>query len=128
MQGAYRAAPKAARAEESVRSTSTGRRDRGTGARIDHWRRVVRPRVIRDVLAGTDSLRWSPLLLEVLMQELYVDDEIAQILGTAPRRLPRREYAQAVAVALVLRHSWRPDDFDYILERLGLIDAIPPSQ
>ncbi len=62
------------------------------------------------------------------MQEFYVDDEITQALGTAPRQLPRRRYAQAVAVALVLRHSWRADDLADILERLGLTDAIRPSQ
>lgn len=58
------------------------------------------------------------------MQELYVDEEIAKTLGRAPTQLPRRQYAQAIAVALVLRHSWRADDLADILDRLGLTDAI----
>jgi len=62
------------------------------------------------------------------MQELYVDAEMIEIIGKPANRLPRRQYAQAVAVALVLRHSWRADDLAYILERLGISHEISLSQ
>jgi hypothetical protein len=110
------------------RSTSVGGRQRATRAATERWRRVVRPCLIRDVVAATDSLRWSPHLLEVLMQELYVDEDLEKMLGVVPRQVPRRKYAQAVAVALILRHSWRADDLASILQRLGLMGAIPPSR
>jgi hypothetical protein len=51
---------------------------------------------------------------------LYVDDQLEKLLANAPRTLPSRRYPQAVALALILRHSWRADDLAYIVKRLGL--------
>ena len=56
-----------------------------------------------------------------------MDGDIEKLLGTAPRTLPLRKYPQAVAMALILRHSWRADDLEAILERLGLSDTAPTS-
>ncbi len=61
--------------------------------------------------------KWSSAMLQALVEELYVDEEFARLLGN-PRRLPVGRYPQAVAVALALRHSWRPDDFQRTIERL----------
>jgi hypothetical protein len=58
--------------------------------------------------------------MEVLFQELYVDEALQEFLGKAPNELRGRDYPQAVAVALILRHSWRADDLAFILERLGI--------
>ncbi len=58
--------------------------------------------------------------MKVLVEELYVDDGIEELLGKAPGRLQVRQYPRAVAVALILRHSWRADDLACILERLGM--------
>jgi len=62
-------------------------------------------------------------LMKVLVEELYVDDGLEELLGKAPSRLQVRQYPQAVAVALILRHSWRADDLACILERLGLTNG-----
>ena len=61
--------------------------------------------------------------MEVLLEELYVDDGLEKLLGKAPSALQVRQYPQAVAVALILRHSWRADDLACILERLGLTNG-----
>jgi hypothetical protein len=58
--------------------------------------------------------------LEVLTEELYIDESIDELLGADPRDLPTRRYPEAIAVALILRHSWRADDLAWIVERLGL--------
>ncbi len=56
--------------------------------------------------------------MTALIEELYVEDDFHALLGD-PKDLPRRRYPQAVALALALRHSWRPDDLACILRRLG---------
>ncbi len=68
----------------------------------------------------TANLRWSHALLNLLLEELYVDEEIATFLGDVDH-LPTDRFPQAVAVALALRHSWRKDDFDRLATRLHSI-------
>ena len=83
------------------------------------WRRHVRSRALQEALAATELLPWSAELLNLLLEELYVDESLEELLGTAPTRLKRRQYPQAIAAALMLRHSWNEDDLAYILGRLG---------
>jgi hypothetical protein len=64
-------------------------------------------------------------LLELLIEELYIDESIDDLLGEHPANLPARRYPEAIAVALILRHSWRADDLAWIVERLGLKRAAP---
>ena len=59
-------------------------------------------------------------MLELLIEELYIDESIEALLGEHPNALPTRRYPEAIAVALILRHSWRADDLACIVERLGL--------
>jgi hypothetical protein len=94
---------------------------RSTQARewTNTWRREVRPRAIRLIAARAESLRWSPALLNLVLEELGVDDLFVELLGTA-RTIPRHRYAQAVAVAIALRHSWRLDNLASVSDRLGL--------
>ena len=63
--------------------------------------------------------------MEVLLEELYVDEAVQELLGKTPNKLRGRDYPQAVAVALILRHSWRADNLASILERLGIPDQRP---
>lgn len=85
-------------------------------------RRAFSHRTFRGPLS-MKSLVWSPRLLGVLMEELYMDDSIEELLGDHLRTLPRRRYAEAIALALVLRHSWTPDDLATITSRLGIAGA-----
>ena len=66
--------------------------------------------------------------MEVLLEELYVDDGLEELLGKSPSQLRVRQYPQAVAVALILRHSWRADDLACILARLGVTARIIPEE
>ena len=50
------------------------------------WRRYTRPRIIRAAVLATKGLRWSPALIEAVLQELYVDDHFEDLLG-APGKL-----------------------------------------
>lgn len=84
------------------------------------WRRQVRPDVLRRALDATSSVAWSAVLLELLANEMYVEDALEALLGTSLRSLDVSRYPQAVALALVLRHSWQPDDLKYVLDQLGL--------
>lgn len=84
------------------------------------WRRDGRPGSIRAAVSATESLRWSRPLIEAVLEELYVDDHFEELLGTAPGNLRSGQYAQAVAVAVILRHSWHPDDLACVLKRLKL--------
>lgn len=61
--------------------------------------------------------------MEVLLQELYVEEGLEELLGEAPDGLQVRQYPRAIAVALILRHSWHADDLACIVERLGLTDV-----
>ena len=116
-------APTSARAGPAPRPGTNRRSTSPTDATTKRWRRDVRPRSVRSAVSATASLRWSPSLMKVLVEELYVDDGLEELLGKAPSRLQVRQYPQAVAVALILRHSWRADDLACILERLGLTNG-----
>ena len=104
----------------AVRSAAKRTEIGGKRATTRRWRREVRPRILGSAVAATESLRWSPALVELLFEELYVEDSLEEVLGSRPRELQKRQYTQAIAIALVLRHSWLPQDLACILRRLGL--------
>src|SRR4051794_37418736 len=103
-------APTSARAGRAPRAGENRRRATPTNAMTKRWRRDVRPRVVRSAVSATAMMRWSPSLMEVLLEELYVDDGLKGLLGKSPRELQVRQYPAAVAAALIFRHSWRADD------------------
>lgn len=84
------------------------------------WRLDTRPNEVRAAVSVTKGLRWSRALIEAALEELYVDDHFEELLGRAPGDLRPAQYAQAVAVALILRHSWHPDDLACMIKRLKL--------
>jgi hypothetical protein len=113
-------APTSARSARAPRAGQNRRRPAPTDATTKRWRRDVRPRAVRSAVSATAMLRWSPSLMEALLEELYVDDGFEELLGKSPSELQIRQYPGAVAAALILRHSWRADDLACILERLGM--------
>ena len=84
------------------------------------WRRDARPKSVRAAVAATKALRWNRRLIEAVLDELYVDDHFEELLGRAPGGLRPDQYARAIAIALILRHSWHPDDLACMLKRLKL--------
>jgi hypothetical protein len=97
---------------------------RGSPRPVDNatrrWRRETRPESVLAAVSTTKALRWNRPLIEAVLEELYVDDYFEELLGRAPGNLRRGQYPQAIAVALILRHSWHPDDLACMLKRLKL--------
>jgi len=73
---------------------------------------------MRLIAHGTKNLTWNRRLLGLLLEELHVDDLFFYLVG--PRGLPTKRYPQAVAIAVALRHSWRPDDLFGIARKVGI--------
>jgi hypothetical protein len=92
--------------------------------RTMQWRQAQRLDALRALAVRTASMRWSPRLLRVLLDELHVDGALTPLIG-ALQSLPSSRFPQAVALAIVLRHSWRPDDFARIAKRLGIAARRP---
>jgi hypothetical protein len=94
------------------------RRRRVAGFRATvQWRRNRRLPTLRRVVVQTVGLRWSSTLINVLLDELIVGDELEELVGPTGH-LPRARYAQAVAVALALRYSYREDLLRSFVRRL----------
>jgi hypothetical protein len=88
-------------------------------AQVDLWRRKVRPIVLRAIADQTTGLTLSRRLLKALLDELHISDDFDTLIGPT-HRLPATHYPQLVAIALLLRHSWCPDDLSRTAKRLGL--------
>ena len=85
----------------------------------EQWRREVRPRAMRLMAARARPLAWSRALVSLLLDELHPDDLFDEIVGP-PHRLRPAQLPWAVAIALLLRHSWRQADLMRIARRLGI--------
>ena len=83
------------------------------------WRRRVRPRVLPELVNQTRALPWSRRLITLLLEELHVSDEYFNL--TESNDYPDSDqYPQLVGIALLLRHSWFPDDLSAATVWLGL--------
>ena len=103
-------------------SRSRGRMRRASSTRRDDladWRHLTRPVILENFLNRTGDLRWSRELIDLLLDELHVGDEFDDLIGRVPP-LAQVNYPQLVALALVLRHSWFPEDLARIIEEPGL--------
>lgn len=87
------------------------------------------PRIqaLRLIARQLRTLSWSPALLALLLDELYVDDLFTDVVGD-PDTIPPHGYASAVAVAIALRHSWQPNVLAAIADRLGVLRKRPKPQ
>lgn len=83
------------------------------------WRARERRPMLQELSAATDGLAWTPGLVRLLLEELYVDDEIHRWVSVDPRSNVGT-VPQVVAIAIALRHSWRKDDFVETVRRLRL--------
>jgi len=83
-------------------------RSRARHTDLADWRRLTRPLILDDFVDRTRDLPWSRELIDLLLEELHVSDEFDDLI----RRIPPAQinYPQLVALALVLRHGWFPED------------------
>jgi hypothetical protein len=114
------ASPRPALSRPGKRPENNKRMIGAANAATRRWRQNGRPKSIRATVSATKSLHWSRPLIEAVLEELYIDDHFEELLGTAPGDLRSGQYAQAVALAVILRHSWHPDDLACVLQRLKL--------
>ena len=89
---------------------------------VADWRRTVRPAMLRRAAVATTGLDWSSALFTTLLEELRENDGLEALLGAIRKDLAVAAYPQVIALALILRHSWQPEDLRRILEALEVID------
>jgi hypothetical protein len=106
---------------EHSRSHPRTRRTSAAARRDDlaDWRCLTRPVILDDFLDRTRDLRWSRELIDLLLDELHVSDEFDDLIGRDPSPA-QVNYPQLVALALVLRHSWFPEDVARVIADPGL--------
>jgi hypothetical protein len=105
--------------------TANAERHRPGVVWLRQWRREIRPIVLQRAAKELRRLRWSSDLLDVVLEELHIADGVEQILGQPLSMLATRQYPQAIALAVLLRHSWREDDVEYVLRRLRAAPDAP---
>ena len=94
-------------------------------AQVDDWRRQGRLDDLRALAEGASGLVLSRGLLHALLEELHISDDFDVLVGRVARQ-PASQYPRLLAIALLLRHSWCPQDLEQTAIRLGLIRAIRP--
>ncbi len=90
-----------------------------TAAGATNARAAQRERLLVAAAARTNQLRWTPQLLELLLDELHVDEVYHSLFRG--RRIPKTRYPQAVALALLSRHAWQSGEFAEAARKLGLL-------
>ena len=90
---------------------------------VDHWRRHGRLDDLRALAEGAGGLTLSRALLNARLEELHINDDFDVLVGRVAR-LPASQYPRLLAIALLLRHSWCPQDLARTATRLGLSRAI----
>ncbi len=93
---------------------ATAPENQQAGRLHEPWRSNALARFVRQAR----GLKWSRPLFLLLLEELYVGDEFDALVGP-PEKLPVKRYPEAIAVAIALRHSWRPDDLTAVVLSLG---------
>ena len=86
---------------------------------VHDWRRDGRLEDLRALAEGAVGLTLSRGLLHALLEELHVSDDFDVLVGRVAR-LPASQYPRLLAIALLLRHSWCPQDLARTATRLGL--------
>jgi len=86
---------------------------------VDDWRRHGRLNDLRVLAEGASGLALSRGLLQALLEELHISDDLDVLVGRVARQ-PASQYPRLLAIALLLRHSWCPQDLARTATRLGL--------
>ena len=86
---------------------------------VDDWRRHDRLDDLRALAEGAGGLALSRGLLHALLEELHISDDFDVLVGRVVRQ-PASQYPRLLAIALLLRHSWCPQDLARTATRLGL--------
>ena len=86
---------------------------------VDDWRRHGRLDDLRTIAEGASGLTLSRGLLHALLEELHISDDFDVLVGPVAR-VPASQYPRLLAIALLLRHSWCPQDLSRTAARIAL--------
>ena len=92
---------------------------------VHDWRRHGRLDDLGTFAEGASGLPWSRALFHALLEELHIGDDFDGLVGRVAYR-PASQYPRLLAIALLLRHSWCPQDLERTATRLGLLRVIEP--
>ncbi len=112
--------PRQVAAEGRRQSTTSVSVRQAAQEAVIRWRQESRVPALREFACRLAGLKWNRTLLTLLLDELYIDDTLGKLIGS-PKNLSPSRYPQAVAFAIGLRHSWRPDDLESIGAKVGLV-------
>ena len=101
------------------RSTSPQKTTWTPERQVDDWRQQDRLDDLRALAEGAGGLVLSRELLHALLEELHISDDFDVLVGRVARQ-PASQYPRLLAIALLLRHSWCPQDLARTATRLGL--------
>jgi hypothetical protein len=98
------------------------------GIQVVRWRRHSRRFDLRELAERANGVTLSRQLLHALLDELHVSDDFDRLAGPLSGQ-PASQYPRLLAIALLVRHSWSPQDLARTAARLGLplADASPPE-
>jgi hypothetical protein len=89
---------------------------------LARWRHDDRVQDLRALCLSARGLTWTRALLKALLEELHASDDFDALVGRAPHS-SSSQYPRLIAVALLLRHSWCPEDLERTARRIGLLPA-----
>ena len=99
------------------------RRPRNGSDPLQDWRRRLRPQILSELVEQSNDLPWSSRLITLLLSELHIGDEFYDLVDSAEQPAPQ-QYPQLIAIALLLRHSWFPEDLADTAVWLGLTSSL----
>ena len=99
------------------------RRSRNGSDPLQDWRRRLRPQILHQLVEQSNDLPWSSRLITLLLSELHVGDEFYDLVDSAEQPA-QHQYPQLIAIALLLRHSWFPEDLADTAVWLGLTSTL----
>jgi hypothetical protein len=108
---------------KELKPRKSQRRSSERGTPLHVWRRQHRPEILQLLVDHTKDLSWSSRLITLLLEELHVTDDFDSLVGPIDASRPEH-YPRLVAIALLLRHSWYPDDLSNTALWLGLPSPI----
>lgn len=97
-----------------------------SGIQVAHWRRHSRLFELRQLIEAAEGLALSRRLLAALLEELHVSDDFDTLAGPVTGQAAS-DYPRLLAIAVLLRHSWSPQDLARTAARLGLPSPNPAA-
>jgi hypothetical protein len=67
----------------------------------------------------TTKLRWTPVLLDLVLDQIASGDQLRELLPPLDK-LPPARYPQAAVLSLAVRASWRRENLFHLLKTLDI--------